>query len=84
MYRRIWRRNFGKTCFMIMWTFVGLWFMHTKWRKIVGEREGEKLKSLNPYIRLVLAVVGVRLEFRAGPSSIRGTSVQVILLPLGI
>ena len=73
MYQRIWRRNVRQPCFMITWTFVGLWFMHSRWRNVIEEREAEKEKSLDPKIRLVVAVLGVRLEFRKGPSSRRVT-----------
>ena len=56
--------------------------MHNRWRRVFGGREAKKAISLDPWIRLVLALVGVLLESNTGPSSIRGTSTQVILLLL--
>ena len=67
-------------CCMITWILVGGWFMHSRWRRVVGEREAEKARSLDPQITLVLALVGVLLDFSTVLSSRRGTNAQVILL----
>ena len=57
--------------------------MHSKWRRVIGEREAEKARSLGTRIKLVLAMVGVRLESTTGPSSRRGTNTQLIVLLSG-
>ena len=80
MYWMIWRRNVGKPCWMITWTFLGLFYIHNRWRRVIRRIEAEKARSLGPRIRIVLALVGVRLESSTDPSSRRGTSTQVILL----
>ena len=50
--------------------------MHRRWRSVDEEREVEKERSLDPHIRMVLALVRVRLEFRKDPSSRRGTKLR--------
>ena len=50
--------------------------MHRRWRRVDEEREVEKERSLDPHIRMVLALVRVRLEFRKDPSSRRGTKLR--------
>ena len=62
VYRSIWRRNVGKPCSMITQTFLGGWYMHSRWMRVVREIQIEKERTLGLRIRLVLVLVGVRLD----------------------
>ena len=76
------RRNVRNSCCMITWTLLGLWYMHSSLRRVVRERETERVRNLGPQISLVQAMVIIHLEFGICPSSRRATSTQVILLPI--
>ena len=80
VYRRIWRRNVENPCFMITLTFLGWWYIHSRWRWVFRGREAMKARSLCRRIRLVLALVWVHLESKIGPSSRRGTTTKLIPL----
>ena len=54
--------------------------MYSRCRSVVEGRQAKKSRSLGPWIKLVLALVGVRLESREGHSSIRVTNTMVILI----
>lgn len=80
VYRRIWRRNVENPCFMITLTFLGWWYIHSRWRWVFRGREAMKARSLCRRIRLVLALVWVHLESRIGQRSKRVINTQLILL----